>query len=259
VSDAPGRPIPPIFGVQLHDVPSRGRLNALCARYLAGEAPVKIFTPNPEILLMARTDPIYRDELNAADLALPDGTGVALVESLLTGRRVRRWPGVELGALLIGMAAERGVTVAFVGGRDGTTERAAERWREAIPHAKIEVVGTRVQIDEDGLAGSQEAEAKLTEAVAAASPAVVLVGLGAPKQERWITRHASAVPSARILLGVGGAFDMWAGRLPRSPRVFHRLGIEWLWRLALEPRRLGRIVRATIVFPFHAITDRSSA
>jgi N-acetylglucosaminyldiphosphoundecaprenol N-acetyl-beta-D-mannosaminyltransferase len=231
-------------------------LRALCARYLDGEASAKIFTPNPEILLMARTDPLYRDVLNAADLALPDGTGVALIQSMRTGRRVRRWPGVEIGGLLIRMSAARGISVAFVGGSDGITERAAERWREALPNAMIQVIGTRVQVDENGLAGSPEEEAKLTEAVAAASPTVVLVGLGAPKQERWIARHADAVPSARIMLGVGGAFDMWAGWRPRSPLLFHRLGVEWLWRLALEPRRLGRIVRATIVFPFRAMTDR---
>jgi N-acetylglucosaminyldiphosphoundecaprenol N-acetyl-beta-D-mannosaminyltransferase len=232
-------------------------LRALCARYLDGEASAKIFTPNPEILLMARTDSLYRDVLNAADLALPDGTGVALIGSIRTGRRVRRWPGVEIGGLLIRMAAERGITVAFVGGSDGITERAAERWREAVPNAMIEVVGTRVQFDEDGLACHPEEEAKLTHAIATASPSVVLVGLGAPKQERWIARHADAVPSARIMLGVGGAFDMWAGWRPRSPLLFHRLGIEWLWRLALEPRRLGRIIRATIVFPFRVMTDRS--
>jgi N-acetylglucosaminyldiphosphoundecaprenol N-acetyl-beta-D-mannosaminyltransferase len=90
-----------------------------------------------------------------------------------------------------------------------------------------------------------------------AEPAVVLVGLGAPKQERWIAQHADDVASARILIGVGGAFDMWAGRFRRAPRLMHRVGLEWAWRLALEPGRFPRIVRATIVFPFRALTERA--
>ncbi|MGH2526820.1 MAG: WecB/TagA/CpsF family glycosyltransferase, partial [Actinomycetota bacterium] len=90
------------------------------------------------------------------------------------------------------------------------------------------------------------------------APAAVLVGIGAPKQERWIAEHADDIQSARILIGVGGAFDMWAGRLRRAPRPLHRVGLEWAWRLALEPGRFPRIVRATVVFPFRALTERAS-
>jgi N-acetylglucosaminyldiphosphoundecaprenol N-acetyl-beta-D-mannosaminyltransferase len=86
----------------------------------------------------------------------------------------------------------------------------------------------------------------------------VLVGLGAPKQERWIARHADAFPSARILIGVGGAFDMWAGRFRRAPRALHAIGLEWAWRLALEPSRLPRIVNAVVVFPLRVLADRRS-
>jgi len=103
-----------------------------------------------------------------------------------------------------------------------------------------------------------EREPQLLERIRAAAPTIVLVGLGAPKQERWIVRHAADFPSARVMMGVGGAFDMWAGRLPRAPGLLHRLGLEWAWRLALEPHRLRRITRATLVFPFLALTDRSS-
>lgn len=245
-----------ILGVRLDDVPSEQRLRELCEGFLDGERTMRIFTPNPEILLRAREDPGYAEVLNSADLALPDGTGVALIESLRSRHRVRRWPGVEIGGLLLRIAAERGGTVAFVGGSEAAAERAAARWRRAVPGVRIETAGDGVMVAEDGAARPAESELELTRDVAALAPAIVLVGLGAPKQERWIARNAGAIPSARIMIGVGGAFDMWAGHLRRAPRPIRGMGLEWAWRLVLEPRRWPRILRATIVFPVRALTDR---
>jgi N-acetylglucosaminyldiphosphoundecaprenol N-acetyl-beta-D-mannosaminyltransferase len=246
-----------IFGVRLHELPSEARLRQLCTDFLNGERTFRIYTPNPEILLRARADQEYADVLNSADLALPDGTGVALVESVRARRRVRRWPGVEIGALLLELAAEHGVTVAFLGGAGDVAERAAARWRTRLPGLRIEVVGASFPIDDDGIARPFERDPEIVEEIRAAAPAIVLVGLGAPKQERWIARHARDLPTVRIAIGIGGAFDMWAGRLRRAPRFLHRIGLEWVWRLALEPARLPRIVRATVVFPFRALTERA--
>ena len=245
-----------IFGVRLHELPSEARLRQLCTDFLNGERTFRIYTPNPEILLRARADRDYADVLNAADLALPDGTGVALVQSLRARRRVRRWPGVEIGALLLELAAEQGVTVAFLGGAGDVAERAAARWRTRLPGLRIEVVGAGLPIDHDGMARPFERDPEIVEEIRAAAPAIVLVGLGAPKQERWIARHAGDLPTVRIAIGIGGAFDMWAGSLRRAPRFLHRIGLEWVWRLVLEPARLPRIVRATVVFPFRALTER---
>jgi N-acetylglucosaminyldiphosphoundecaprenol N-acetyl-beta-D-mannosaminyltransferase len=246
-----------IFGVRVDELASQERLREVCERFLAGDRTYRVFTPNPEILLLAREDRSYASVLNTADLALPDGTGLALIESLLARRRVRRWPGVEIGATLLELGAEHGATVAFVGGTGDIAERAAVRCRARLPGLRVEVVGAGVDVDEDGGSRPAEYDLELVERLRAIVPAIILVGLGAPKQERWIARHADEVPSARIMLGVGGAFDMWAGRLRRAPRLMHRLGLEWIWRLALEPHRLPRIARATIVFPFRALTDRA--
>ena len=246
-----------IFGVRLHHVASEPQLRALCARYLEGDRTVRIFTPNPEILLRARDDPAYAEVLRSADLALPDGTGVALVETLRAGRRVRRWPGVEIGELLVRLGAERDATIAFVGGGEGVAERAAARWSQRLPGVRIEVVGGDATVSEEGIVRPAESDEVLTLAVAAASPAIVLVAFGAPKQERWIARHADDVPSARIMIGVGGSFDMWANDLRRSPKILRIVGLEWAWRVALEPRRFPRIIRATILFPFRVLMDRA--
>lgn len=245
-----------IFGVRLHHVASERSLREQCVRYLQGDRTIRIFTPNPEILLRAREDPDYAEVLRSADLALPDGTGVALIETLRAGRRVRRWPGVEIGEMLIRIAADNDATIAFLGGAEGVAERAAGRWRRSLPGVRIEVVGAGLPIAEDGVVQPAARDAALTSAVAAVSPVIVLVGFGAPKQERWIARHAASVPSARIMIGLGGAFDIWADDLPRSPTWLRRIGLEWVWRFLLEPRRWPRMVRATIVFPWRVLMDR---
>jgi N-acetylglucosaminyldiphosphoundecaprenol N-acetyl-beta-D-mannosaminyltransferase len=250
-----------IFGVRINHLASGDRLRELCERFLEEPRAHRIFTPNPEILLHAREDPDYAEVLNTADLALPDGTGLAIVESIRAGRRVRRWPGVEIAGRLLRLAAERGASVAFVGGSGDAAERAAAAWRARLPALRIVAVGGDVAFGEDGVAmGARSDDApsrddEVTREVAASEPAIVLVGLGAPKQERWIARHADRLPSARILMAVGGTFDMWAGAFRRAPRFVRRVGLEWAWRLALEPHRWRRIARATIVFPARALLD----
>jgi N-acetylglucosaminyldiphosphoundecaprenol N-acetyl-beta-D-mannosaminyltransferase len=247
----------PIFGVRLDELASRTQLRSVLTSFLEGDHTFRVFTPNPEILLRARSDRAYAEVLRSADLALPDGTGVVLVQALQTGRSVKRWPGVEVAGFLIRLAAERDETVVFVGGAAPAAELAAVRWQRAIPGLQIVVAGAGVAVDEEGTARSAEQEVALTEAIRSAAPAIVLVGLGAPKQERWITAHAESFPSVRVMIGVGGAFDMWAGSKRRAPHALRALGLEWLWRLALEPRRLPRVFRATVVFPVLALVDRS--
>jgi N-acetylglucosaminyldiphosphoundecaprenol N-acetyl-beta-D-mannosaminyltransferase len=247
----------PIFGVELDDIGTQSQLVRELERFLDDDRPRRVFTPNPEILLLARGDPSYASVLNTADLALPDGTGVALVESIRARRRVRRWPGVGIGGDLLRLASAREEDVVLLGGREGAAERAASRWRSRLPRLRVEAVGSDVAFGEDGRAVDPGIEAELVERIRSLAPTVVLVGLGAPKQERWIADHADRLPSARVLMGVGGAFDMWGGTLRRAPAWMHALGVEWLWRLLLEPARLPRVARATLVFPVLALVDRT--
>jgi N-acetylglucosaminyldiphosphoundecaprenol N-acetyl-beta-D-mannosaminyltransferase len=224
--------------------------------FLDGDVTRHVFTPNPEILLYARDHPDFRSLLDHADLALPDGAGIALVHLVRTRRRIRRWPGVDVAEATVRLAAARGDPVMFVGGNGDVGRQAAARWRAELPGFSVTAVGSGVRIGEDGVAVSPEEGGTLIESIRSSAPRVVLVAFGAPKQERWIDRYSAEVPSARIMMGVGGTLDMWAGRFPRAPRMMHRLGLEWLWRLAQQPSRLPRIVRATIVFPWHALGER---
>lgn len=245
-----------IFGVRLDDLPSGEGLRDRCASFLDGPGGSRIFTPNPEILLRARADPSYAAVLNSADLALPDGTGVALIDSIRRRRRIRRWPGVDVASEVLRLASRRDMAAVFLGGSPGAVERSARVWRERLPGLRVDVVGAGTSFRSDGRAVGDERDAELVEEIRAFAPAVVLVGLGAPKQEWWIALHAAELPEVKVFMGVGGAFDIWSGRLQRAPQPVRRVGLEWVWRLALEPRRLPRIVRATIEFPVRALTER---
>jgi len=242
--------------VRLHERKTLEEVRGTLRVFLDGDVTRRVFTPNPEILLYAWDHPDFRSLLDQADLALPDGAGLALVQLVRTRRRIRRWPGVDVAEAAVRLAAARGDPVMFVGGKGDVALRAAARWRAELPGLSVSVAGSGVQIGEDGVAISPEDGRTLIESIGSSVTRVVLVAIGAPKQERWIDRYSAEVPSARIIMGVGGTLDMWAGRFPRAPRVMHRLGLEWLWRLAQQPSRLPRIVRATIVFPWRALRER---
>lgn len=250
---------PTVFGVRLRQIPSEENVRALCEAFLEGGRTHCIFTPNPEILLYARKHPDYVDLLNDGDLALPDGFGIVLVGFLRRGRFISRWAGIDVADLILRLAASRGDRVMFVGGQGGSGERAATRWRARLPGLDVVTAADAVPFQEDGTAVHTRDESILEEQIRDAQPAVILVALGHPKQERWIARHRRSIPSARILMGVGGALDMWGGRFSRAPQWLRSIGLEWLWRLGQEPARFPRVLRATLEFPLLALIDRSAA
>jgi N-acetylglucosaminyldiphosphoundecaprenol N-acetyl-beta-D-mannosaminyltransferase len=244
-----------IFGVRLHQLPSPKSVRAVCEGFLDDARAHCVFTPNPEILLYAREHPDYAALLNEADLALPDGFGIVLVNFLRRRTGTRKWAGIDVASLILRLAAERAARVMFLGGREGIGDRAAARWRAEIPGLDVLSVGDNVAFGEDGVAVLSQDESALEEQIRDSEPAVILVSIGHPKQERWIARHRRAVPSARIMMGVGGALDVWGGRLSRAPLWLRSIGLEWLWRLLQEPTRLPRILRATIEFPVRALAQ----
>jgi N-acetylglucosaminyldiphosphoundecaprenol N-acetyl-beta-D-mannosaminyltransferase len=247
-----------IFGVRLHVLGSEEGIRVACQSFLQDGGTHCIYTPNPEILLYARKHPDYAAVLNDADLAVPDGFGIVLVDAVRRRGGISRWAGVDVAGWIVRLAAERGVRVMFLGGRGGSGARAADRWRAETPGLDVVAVADGVPFDDDGAAASSHHEADVEARIRESEPAVILVALGHPKQERWIDRHRHSVPSARILMGVGGAFDMWSGRVRRAPRWVRSAGLEWAWRLGQEPGRLPRVLRATVAFPFLALTERPS-
>lgn len=210
-----------------------------------------IFTPNPEILLEASRSEEYRAVLRKADLALPDGVGLVFFGRLLGLPFKERVSGVDFMLKLCELAAERGQSVFLLGGRNGATEKTALVLKRRFPALKISGWSENPDLHRLSL-GITKAKPMQSEEFD-----IIFVALGAPKQEKWIVENIGKLPSVKIAMAVGGAFDMISGDLPRAPVFLRKAGLEWLWRLAIEPKkRWRRIFRAVIIFPIKILINQ---
>lgn len=199
-----------------------------------------VVTPNPEMLAASEYDPSLKDVLNAASLRIVDGFGVVL----MSGFRLHRWPGVDVLRFLAWEANRRGLKMLIAGGmHEGDAERAA-----GVLNVKGYSPG-RIELTEIGWVGDDG----LKEAIERERPDVLALALGHGKQEKWLADHLKQFPFLKLGIGIGGALEFYAGRQVRAPRFLRTLGLEWLYRLLQEPRRLKRILTATIVFPWKVV------
>ncbi len=172
---------------------------------------IKIFTPNTEQLVFATKNADFAQILNRADITIPDSVGVVWAGHVLTknGPDIAI-PGVEFMEDLARLAANRHVSIGLIGGKG----KVADETFECL-HKKYQ-----------GLERSE-------------NPRIIFVALGAPKQEQYI-EDAAKKTNGVVYMAVGGSFDIISGRLPRAPIFMRKLGLEWFWRLILEPRRIFR-------------------
>jgi N-acetylglucosaminyldiphosphoundecaprenol N-acetyl-beta-D-mannosaminyltransferase len=179
-------------------------------------------------------DPELREIHNASGLTTPDGMPMVWAGRYAGARHMRRVYGPDLMLAVCARAAERGWTSFFYGGKDGVADLLAARLQDRLPG--LGVAGTYAP---PFRALTSEEDARVVDRINAADPDLVWVGLSTPKQERWMAAHVGRI-AAPVLAGVGAAFDIHAGLLPQAPRWLQRSGLEWLYRLAREPRRLWR-------------------
>lgn len=213
-----------------------------------------IFTPNPEILLLARKDPSFKRVLNSSSLNLPDGVGLVIASRLLGEDQIRhRLTGVDTLELLAKIAAKEGKKLYLLGGDPGIAGETAAVLKAR--HPELEVYA-----DEGGPMRFEDGHWHMIPAIITSiqdqKPDILAVALGQGKQERWIHDHLRKLPSVSIAIGVGGAFDYICGSVARAPRWMRQLGLEWLWRLILQPSRIRRIFKAVMVFPIVVIYDK---
>ncbi len=199
-----------------------------------------VMTPNSEMLVEACRNPRFRSVLQQTSLNLPDSVGL-LLAARWTGQELpERLTGVDMVQQLCAVLTEEH-PVFLLGGAPGVAERAAEVLQLRNP--RLAIAGT--------YAGSPREEgALILPRIRGAAPHILRVAYGAPAQDLWIAEHLRHLPSVRLAMGVGGTFDFLAGARKRAPRKMQRLGLEWLWRLCHEPRRIGRIWNAVVVFPW---------
>ena len=189
-------------------------------------------TPNPEIVMAAKKDAALRSALGQADLVLADGVGVTKAAAMLKTPLKARVPGIDFATAVIARLAERGGSVYLFGARPGVAKAAAARLAEAYPG--LSIAGTS-----DGYFTD---DGPIIEKINASSPDFLMVCLGSPKQERWMSANAGRL-SCGLMAGLGGSLDVLAGNVQRAPEAWRKLGLEWLYRVIKEPKRLGRVAR----------------
>ncbi len=205
-----------------------------------------VVTPNVDHAVMFQTNDALREAYASASLVLADGAPVVLASRLLGKNLPERVAGSDLvPALFTAASQEKPLRVFLLGAGPGVGERAAAAIRRRW--AGVEVVGTLSP--PMGFENDDVENKKILEAVSAAEPDLVLIGLGAPKQELWVSRHADRL-EAKAALCIGATIDFLAGEKSRSPRWMQKVGLEWLHRVATEPSRLAkRYLRDACVFP----------
>lgn len=199
---------------------------------LEQDGPHLVATPNPEIVQRAGRDPEYARILAGADLVVPDGVGVIHAAKILGTPLKERVPGIDLASRLIAHAAQTGKRLFLLGAEPGVAEQAAVNLRAAYP-------GLMVCGAHDGYF---QQDGPVVDAIRTAKADIVFVCLGFPKQEKWIAAHGGET-GARLLIGLGGALDVFSGKVERAPERFQKLGLEWLYRLVKEPSRIGRMAK----------------
>jgi N-acetylglucosaminyldiphosphoundecaprenol N-acetyl-beta-D-mannosaminyltransferase len=194
-----------------------------------------VFTPNIDHVVMVDEDPRFCQAYEAAELSVVDGMPVLWASRLLGLPLPEKISGSDLVLPLMKRAEAKGWRVYLLGGAEGVPEKAAEKLRAEFP--RLQIVGTdSPRID---MAQPASARAGVLAKVTAVKPDIVLVAFGAPKQELFIHEASTALRPA-VVLGVGAGIDFIAGTVKRAPAWMSRSGLEWLYRLGKEPRRMWR-------------------
>lgn len=227
-----------VLGVRFHAT-TYADATARVMAWAARGASRTVYCSNTHSTVEAQDDPTFRDVLNRADLNTPDGVPIGWAMRH-QGADATRVYGPELTLHVLRAAAAHGVPVAFYGSTPETLERLAERLPEIAPGVDVRAMVSppfRPLSDLEANAYADE--------LTASGARILFVGLGCPRQERWCDAHRGRIPA--VMLAVGAAFDFHAGQVRQAPPVLQRMGMEWAFRLAMEPRRLWR--RYTRVVP----------
>jgi N-acetylglucosaminyldiphosphoundecaprenol N-acetyl-beta-D-mannosaminyltransferase len=193
----------------------------------------QVVTLNAEMTMMALDHPQLAQVIKKAELVIPDGAGI-IFYLWRKGQKQKRCPGIELASSLVEKLGRKGEScpICLYGGTPEVSQQAAKYWQDKIPEVFM--------INNHGYLSETEQEQWL-KTLQETQPKLILVGLGVPRQELWISQHRYLCPEA-VWIGVGGSFDVWAGVKSRAPKWLRDLHLEWLYRLYKEPWRWRRML-----------------
>ncbi len=237
-----------ILGVMIDKLDKKS-LQTRVSKSLEENVPIKIFTPNPEMLLKAKQDEYLRDILNSAEINIADGIGVVIASKIIGTPLPCRLAGIELGEYILSLAAKEGLSVFLLGGKSGVAELAKEKLEKK--YKNIRICGVH-----DGYFDVNGYEnADIIKKIVTAEPDILFVCMGFPRQEIWISENYRKIPSLLLSVGLGGSLDVWSEKIRRAPSFFRALSLEWIWRMLLEPRRVALLPKIPLFFSF-ALSQR---
>ena len=225
-----------VRGIYFDNVTMDEAVSLLLERAKSG-VQTSVFTPNSEIVQMCIDNPEMYDIIGKADVTLPDGIGVIKAARILKTPLKERVAGFDTGKRIIAASGDEGLKIFFLGGKPGIAEAAAEKMKEEFPESIF--VGTN-----DGYFKKEGEESDaVIEKVNESGADVLFVCLGAPTQEKWINENRERMPGVKLFLGLGGSLDGYSGNVKRAPEFFIKHNLEWFYRLACQPSRIGRMMK----------------
>lgn len=222
-----------ILGVPVHPLTMNESV-AVLEKKLQKKEQAFVVTANAEIIMMCQQDKEYNNIVSEqADLVLPDGAGAVWAGRYLGNEVPERVAGFDLYNQLLKLSADKGYKVYFFGGAPGVAEAAKNKAEEL--YSGVQIVGCR-----HGYFTEAEEEAIIKE-INDAAPDMLFVALGAPKQEKWLVKYRNQL-KPRVLMGIGGSFDVLAGKMERAPKWMQEASLEWAFRLYKQPSRFMRML-----------------
>lgn len=200
----------------------------------AEESAKMIFTPNPEFVMNALKNEKFMQILNKSNLNIADGIGIVIASKILGYPLRERVAGYDLVQNIFANIKNTGKTVYFLGSSEENIKKAKENMEKKYRGLKI--LGYR-----NGYFSEDESKI-LIEEINSLKPDLILVGLGSPRQEKWIYENRDKI-NTKVMIGVGGSFDVMSGNVKRAPKIFIKLNLEWFYRLISQPTRIKRMIK----------------
>ena len=189
----------------------------------------QVITINPEMYKEAENNKEFRQIINEAEIVIPDGVGIKIA-FMMKGKKVSRIAGIDYARKLLENCAKTGDTVAIIGAKE-------EIITKAVENLKNEINGLNIVYYHNGYFDDKN---EIYEKLKEIKPRLILAALGSPKQEYFIY-DAKKILSPCLMIGIGGSLDVWSGEVKRAPKIWQKLGLEWLYRTITQPERFKRI------------------
>jgi len=211
----------------------------------------KVFTINPEFLVDAWFDKSFQEVLNSGDFNCNDGFGITLLHSL------KRTPGIDLLHYFLEYCHINHLYIFVLGGSQDKdiSRRACIEIEKKYPNLKVVGYSSRFSYKKESDIETLKYIHKCMDEKKVSKIDFILVGYGHKNQEFWINRNLSKIP-CKVGMGVGGSLDFISGEIPRSPKLIRNFGLEWLFRLLIQPKRFFRILKAVIIFPIVSFFEK---